>query len=277
MDNLLNEALEYASNGLKVFPLSPMSKIPLKNSKGFLEATNNQEEVFNNFNNERAYNLGVSMVGSDIFVIDVDNHDGTNKGLQSLNKLLNGESLPDDITVVETVNDGYHIYVKAPAGVEIKQQIDFRPSVDIIKNYVVGAGSTTKGKNGSIGTYKLENGSLDDIKEVPPAILKALMDNEKPKQAKGSYKTDYSTKRTGKTFTATFLQEIVTGVSEPGRNVWLTSKIGKLLSLGMDGEEAFQLLHVINENFVTPKLPDKTINIIFDSILNKEKQKEGAK
>lgn len=277
MDNLLSEALEYASNGFKVFGLSSMSKIPLKNTKGFKEATNDQEEIFNIFNNEQAYNLGVSMVDSPIFCIDVDNHGNDNEGIKSLEKLMNGVALPDDITIAETANGGYHIYVKAPAGVEIKQQINFRPSIDIIKNYVVGVGSTIKRKDGSLGTYKIENGSLNNVIEAPQAILKALADKDKPKQKKGSYRTDYSTKRTGKTWTATFLEEIVTGVSEPGRNVWLTSKVGKLLSLGVDAEEAYQLLHVINENFVSPPLPDSDVNTIFESILNKEKQKEGAK
>lgn len=274
MDNLLIESLEYAENGFKVFALSPLSKIPRKSTKGFKEATNDQEEIFNIFNNEQAYNLGVSMVDSPIFCIDVDNHKADNEGLKSLNKLLGGVPLQKDITIVETANGGYHIYMKAPEGVEIKQQINFLPSIDIIKNYVVGAGSTITKKDGSIGTYKLENGSLDDIKEVPPAILKTLTAKEKPKMDRGKYTSPTSG---NKTWTATFLQEIVTGQAEPGRNVWLTSKIGKLLSLGMDAEEAYQLLHVINENFVSPPLPDSDVNTIFQSILNKEKQKEGAK
>lgn len=278
MDNLLIESLEYAENGFKVFALSPLSKIPRKSTKGFKEATNDQEEIFNIFNNEQAYNLGVSMVDSPIFCIDVDNHKADNEGLKSLNKLLGNVPLQKDVTIVETANGGFHLFFKAPEGIEIKQQINFMPSIDIIKNYVVGAGSTIKKNDGSIGTYKLENGSLDDIKEVPPAILKALTAKEKPKHNKGSYRTNYSNTASGnKTWTATFLEEIVTGVSEPGRNIFLTSKIGKLLSLGMDAEEAYQLLHVINENFVSPPLPDSDVNTIFESILNKEKQKEGAK
>jgi len=251
-----------------------MSKIPLKNTNGFKEASDNQEEIFNIFNNEQSYNLGVSMVDSPIFCIDVDNHKADNEGLKSLNKLLGNVPLQKDVTIVETANGGFHLFFKAPEGVEIKQQINFMPSIDIIKNYVVGAGSMITRKDGSIGTYKLENGSLDDIKEVPPAILKTLTAKEKPKMDRGKYTSPTSG---NKTWTATFLEEIVTGVSEPGRNVWLTSKVGKLLSLGVDAEEAYQLLHVINENFVSPPLPDSDVNTIFQSILNKEKQKEGAK
>lgn len=272
MDSLLNEALSYAKQGFKVFPLSSMSKIPLKNTNGFKEASDNQEEIFNIFNNERSkYNLGVSMVDSPIFCIDVDNHGNDNEGLKSLNKLLGGVPLPEDVTIVETANGGFHLFFKAPEGVEIKQQINFMPSIDIIKNYVVGAGSTITKKDGSIGTYKLENGSLDDIKEVPPAILKALTAKEKPKMDRGKYTSPTSG---NKTWTATFLEEIVTGQAEPGRNVWLTSKIGKLLSLGMNAEEAYQLLHVINENFVFPPLPESAVNTIFQSILTKDSKKK---
>lgn len=268
---LLTTALSYAKLRLKVFPLSPMAKIPLKNTSGFKESTTDEEKIFNWFTENEQANVGISMVDSPVFVIDVDNHKADNEGLKSLNKLLGGVPLPEDVTIVETANGGFHLFFKAPEGVEIKQQINFMPSIDIIKNYVVGAGSMITRKDGSIGTYKLENGSLDDIKEVPPAILKALTAKEKPKMDRGKYTSPTSG---NKTWTATFLQEIVTGQAEPGRNVWLTSKIGKLLSLGMDAEEAYQLLHVINENFVFPPLPESIVNTIFQSILNKDNKKK---
>lgn len=273
-ESLLTTALGYSKLGLKVFPLNSMSKIPLKNTSGFKESTTDEEKIFNWFTENEQANVGISMVDSPVFVIDVDNHKADNEGLKSLNKLLGGVPLPEDVTIVETANGGFHLFFKAPEGVEIKQQINFLPSIDIIKNYVVGAGSTIKKNDGSIGTYKLENGSLDDIKEVPPAILKALTAKEKPKMDRGKYTSPTSG---NKKWTAMFLEEIVIGQAEPGRNVWLTSKIGKLLSLGMDAEEAYQLLHVINENFVYPPLPEENVNTIFKSILNKDnKKREGV-
>lgn len=274
-ESLLPEALEYASYGFKVFALSPLSKIPLKNTKGFKEATTDQETIFKMFTENEQANMGISMTDNDIFVLDVDNHGGDNQGLKSLEKLLGGVPLPDDITIVETANGGYHIYMKAPAGVEIKQQINFRPSIDIIKNFVVAPSSTIKKKDGSLGTYKLENGSLNDVIEAPQAILKAITAKEQPKQSNAAYQINYSNAASGKkTWTATFLEEIVQGQEEPGRNVWLTSKIGKLLSLGMDAEGAYQFLHVINENFIYPPLPEGVVNTIFQSILNKDNKKK---
>lgn len=273
-ESLLTDALEYASYGFKVFALSPLSKIPLKNTKGFKEATTDQETIFTMFKENEQANMGISMTDSDIFVLDVDNHGGDNQGLKSLEKLLGGVALPDDITIVETANGGYHIYMKAPAGVEIKQQIGFRPSIDIIKNFVVAPSSTIKREDGSIGTYKLENGSLSDIKEVPKAILKALTAKEQPKQSNASYQINYSN-AAGQTkkYTATLLEEITQGAKSSERNVWLTKYTGKLLYLGMDPAAAYQFLMVVNENFIEPPLPDNEVNKVFKSVLKAENNK----
>ncbi|MDN5373109.1 MAG: hypothetical protein PWR19_2155 [Carnobacterium sp.] len=271
---LLTTALEYASLGFKVFPLSPLSKIPLKNTKGFKEATTDQETIFNWFIENEQSNIGISMVDSSIFAIDVDNHAGNNQGLESLKKLCNGVPLPDDLTIVETANGGYHIYVKAPAGVEIKQQIGFRPSIDIIKNFVVAPESIIKRKDGSIGTYKIENGSLDDIKEVPPAILEALMNKEQQTQQGSTHKADYSNGK--KKYTAQFLEKVIQGVDSGGRNNWLKDIVGTPLAQNMDVNLAYEFIHIVNQSCVRPPLNDDEVNKIFKSILNRERKKRGG-
>ena len=273
-ESFLIEALELAKQGFKVFPLSKLSKIPLKNTKGFKESTIDEETIFNMFTENVQSNIGISMVGSPVFVLDVDNHNGDNQGLKSLEKLLGGVSLPDDLTIVETANGGYHIYMKAPVGVEIKQQIGFRPSIDIIKNFVVAPPSTIKREDGSIGIYKVENGSLDDIKEVPPAILKALMNKEQSKQENSYYKIDYSNGK--KKYTAQFLEKVITGVENGNRNNWLKDIVGTPLAQNMDVNLAYEFIHIVNQTCVKPPLNDGEVNQIFKSILNRERKKRGG-
>lgn len=78
-----------------------------------------------------------------------------------------------------------------------------------------------------------------------------------------------------KKYTAIVLEEIMAGVSEGNRNVWLTKQIGKFLYLGMDPNIAYQWLWLINDNFVKPALDSEELNTIFKSILNKELKRGG--
>lgn len=274
MESLLIEALGYAKIGLPVFPLSPLSKIPLKNTTGFKEATTNEELIFESFTEiEPLANIGISLIDKPYFVIDIDDHDGTQSGMKSLMSLSNGNSLPDDVTAVRTPNNGTHLYFKAPTDIEIKQQIGFRTGLDCIKNFVVGPGSRVKRQDGTVGTYEVINGSLDSIGEAPTFILNAITSNQQPKQSNASYTLNFNDTARTKKYTAVLLEEIVQGVDESERNVWVTRVTGKLLRLGMSSKEAYEFLLVVNENFVRPPLPDKEVNTIFKSILKAESNK----
>ncbi|UJF15007.1 bifunctional DNA primase/polymerase [Jeotgalibaca sp. MA1X17-3] len=276
MESLLNEALEYASYGFKVFPLAPLSKIPLKNTQGFKDATTDHETIFKMFTENKHANIGISFVDSPIFVVDVDNHQSDHQGIKSFDNLCGYEPLPKDVTVVKTVNGGYHVFFKAPAGVEIKQKIGFRPSVDIIKNFVVAPKSKIQRKDGSIGMYELKVGSLNDIKEVPPVLLKALTTNEQPKYKNSRQGQNYSSNDGEKKYTAIYLEKVIQGVEEGGRNDWLTNIIGTPLAQNMDVNLTYEFIHIVNQNFVRPPLHDDEVNKIFQSILRREQQKGGA-
>ncbi|WP_188205386.1 bifunctional DNA primase/polymerase [Desemzia incerta] len=271
---LLTTALEYAKIGLPVFPLAKLSKVPLKNTSGFKQATTDEEQIFEWFTEiEPIANVGISLVDTPYFVIDIDDHDGTQSGMKSLMTLSNGSSLPDNVVIIRTPNNGIHCYFKAPAGIEIKQQIGFKPGLDCIKNFVVGPGSRVKRQDGTVGTYEVINGSLDSIGEAPAFILNAITSNQQPKESSEVYTLDYSSSGNTKKYTAVLIEEIVQGVNESERNVWVTRVTGKLLRLGMSSKEAYEFLLVVNENFVRPPLPDKEVNTIFKSILKAESNK----
>ena len=274
---LLTTALEYARLGLPVFPLGSLSKIPLKNTKGFKGATTDEELIFEWFTSIEPFaNVGISLVNTPYFVLDIDDHDGTQSGMKSLMELSNGRPLPDNVTAIHTPNNGTHLYFEVPADVEIKQQIGFKTGLDVIKNFIVAPHSRVKRKDRTVGIYEVVNGSLDSIKEAPVWLLNEITSNQQPKQSNGSYTLNFNDTVRTKKYTAVLLEEIVQGVEESERNVWLTRYTGKLLSLGMNPKEAYQFITVINENFIQPSLPDKEVNTIFKSILKRETQKFGG-
>lgn len=76
-----------------------------------------------------------------------------------------------------------------------------------------------------------------------------------------------------KKFTATFMEELLGGVDDGNRNVWLTKQFGRMLSLGFDATTAYQWIELINREFVRPPLEDRTVNTIVLSIAKKEKRR----
>lgn len=276
VESLLPEALEYASYGFKVFALSPLSKIPLKNTKGFKEATTDQETIFKMFTENEQANIGISMVELNYFVLDIDTH-GKNKreGIESFEKLL-GDRIKelDNVVSVKTANGGLHLYFSYPDNYQVEQRIGFRPSIDIIKNFVVAPNSVITKKDGSTGKYELENGSLSDVTEAPKFLLDLITAKEQPKQSNAAHQINYSN-AAGQTkkYTATLLEEITQGVKSSERNIWLTKYTGKLLYLGMDPAAAYQFLMVVNDNFIEPPLPDNEVNKVFKSVLKAENNK----
>lgn len=114
--------------------------------------------------------------------------------------------------------------------------------------------------NEGIGLLKVDN------------ALQKMAEKQK-KQSKEVYNFNSSNTVRTKKYTAILLEEIVQGIQESERNVWLTKIIGKLLALGMEPTESYQFVTVINENFIQPPLPAKEVNTIFKSILKRESNK----
>ncbi|MCI7692690.1 MAG: phage/plasmid primase, P4 family [Oscillospiraceae bacterium] len=113
--DMLPYALEYAKSGIKVFPLSPCNKVPLKDTNGFHDATNDIDKVKQWWTDNPFYNIGMA-TGNGISVIDVDmgtGDDGVEKvGEQSIKKWQEDNGLlPDTLTAI-TGKGGRHLYYK---------------------------------------------------------------------------------------------------------------------------------------------------------------------
>lgn len=100
------------------------------------------------------------------------------------------------------------------------------------------------------------------------------MAEQQVKQSKEVYKVNSNNTMRSKKYTAVLLEEIVQGIQESERNIWLTKITGKLIALGMEPAESYQFITVINENFIQPPLPAKEVNTIFKSILKRESRKK---
>lgn len=113
--------------------------------------------------------------------------------------------------------------------------------------------------NKGIGVLKVDN-----------ALKKQSEKQQKKPKEKSFYQVNY---KRSKTFTASFIEELLTGAEEGNRNAFLTSKTGKCLSLGMTPEATYTLIHLINSHFIEPSLPDREVDIIFSSILKRDTEK----
>lgn len=275
-ESLLNEALKLAKT-FKIYPLAPMTNIPLKGSRGELDATQDQQTILSWFESEPLISIGISLKDSNVLVLDIDDHHEDGEVIKELAQLTKGGSLEDAVIVKTPRGQGFHAYYKYPSNITIENDSNFRNGIELLATKVTAPNSRKRLKDGSIGEYTLKSGSLSDIKPCPQWLLSAITVKQQVKESKGSYTMNYSnSEHTGKTWTATFLEDLVNGQDEPGRNNWLTSKAGKLLSLGVEPENCYQLLKVINLSFVKPPLPEKTVNTIFKSILKREVRKRGG-
>jgi len=273
--NLLNEALAIAKLGFPVFPLSSRSKIPVAKSKGFKESTTNEEEIYNMFTENEQANIGLSMAGINYFVLDIDTH-GKNKreGIESLEKLL-GDNISDLQNVVssKTANGGLHLFFSYPDNYEVKQRIGFRKSLDVIKNFVVAPGSVVKRKDGSFGTYEIENGNLSEITEAPEWLLDLITAKEQPIQSEMAYTNDFKGSNEYKGKLVLLIEEVVQGVENGTRNHFFARAFGTLIKANMNPTIAVNLCRDWNENYCNPPLTDKELSDVLKSIT----KREGAK
>lgn len=266
MENLLNEALAYAKQGFKVFPLIPKQKRPIKDWS-YLKATSDQEEVYNIFCSEEPYNLGINLKEAGLITLDLDRHSDNQNGVEWLASKTS-ESLENDL-VVSTPRNGLHIFFKLN-GFEIPNKFELADGVEILTDFCTLPPSYIDMPKDNIkGSYKIVSGGFEGIQPIPMWLVKEIQ----AKQGKSSITPNFNNTRRTKKYTAVLLEEIVQGVQESQRNVWLTKITGKLLVLGMEPTEAYQFITVINESFIQPPLSNKEVNSIFKSILKRENRK----
>ncbi|MCL2402776.1 MAG: phage/plasmid primase, P4 family [Coriobacteriia bacterium] len=131
-NTMLVTALQYAAQGLAVFPLEPNSKAPLGRlaPNGFKNATKDPELIKSWWQQEPNAGIGIACgaVSGGLFVVDIDVRD--NDGKEALKTWLEASSatLPETATVT-TGSGGVHYYYRSNEPTKCKNGI--MASVDI--------------------------------------------------------------------------------------------------------------------------------------------------
>ena len=252
-------ALELAKHGFKVFPLVPNTKRPIKD-QSYLTASNDPQTVAKWFGDLPQANLGLELASKSLVVVDIDNHNSTSVR-DTMQKMADqGCTLPTNTYIEQTPSGGLHFFY---AGTANKKRVtNFIPNVDLLADFTVIAPSVINGD-----AYRSINDRYDynTITEAPKWLLDAL--NDKPVQ---QYSNSFKRPIGGKKWTGRRLDEIVAGVDNGGRNVWLTRQVGWLISTGAELETAYTIAQQINRTCIRPPLEDSEVNTIFRSVVRKE-------
>lgn len=264
---MLESAVKYAENGWAVYPLIQGFRIPHKGSSGHLDATSDPEEVKKLFLQYGvSSNIGISLLNTEYIVIDIDLHDESKNGHDSLKQLEDAyQPLPETFTIL-TPRNGEHRYFRIPGLSFNDDWVDFLPGVDLLGSKVMATPSVTDN-----GMYRVKSGKINNVAELPKWFIETMIQYDR--QKKSDFRMDYSQPSKGKKFTAVFLEELISGQSEGGRNSWITQHYGRMVALGMDYAAAYTLIQIVNKNFVQPPLSAGELNNIVKSIAKREQRK----
>ena len=271
MNNTFNVAQSLAENGIKVYPLSQGSKIPVASSHGEHDATDDLDTIKKWFDYNPNFNLAINLQASGLAVIDLDYHGNGINGVKNYSQYLmdHGNAYMDSLkTYTElTPRGGVHIFYKLNHDLGNKD-IQLMPGVELLTGKVVIAPSfIEKFNKGYIPQYQgyptLTN---DNVQSLPEWIVDLVKD---AKQRTSNPATVYENYQPGqKRWTGRLLDELVHGTGKGERNNYLTQLTGKMFRVGADSKTVYNLLSFANSN-CEPPLPDNEINSIFGSILKK--------
>lgn len=246
-DVVLRWALQYRELGWAVFPLGYKSKVPLKNSHGFKDATKDADRIEEMFGSAKEP-LNISIATGDIsglLVLDIDPRHGGDKSLGKLEEKYG--PLPKTCCV-ETGGGGMHYYfplppdttVKSSAGI-VAEGIDVRAT----KGHVVAPPSIHPSGN----PYKWCNRDITTIPDINlPDIPAWLLER-------------ISTKST----TLMIGDQVDTGqiIRKGTRDETLFHVHAKFLVLqGHHGKSLFRALYKINQEQCHPPLSKKQVEKI---------------
>jgi putative DNA primase/helicase len=237
-------ALEYARNGIPVFPLKPGDKTPIHNG-GFHNATTDPETISRWWDEHPQANIGMPTgKASGVVVLDIDN-----KGTDGFAALATwrdkGFILPATRTV-STPNQGKHGYFNAPT-VKIANRTGIVPGIDVRGDggYVVLPPSRLA--NGK--SYEWE-GEGTPIADAPQWLLVLLV--AKPPAKPILFEAETNT------------------IPNGCRNDTLVRIAGSLRRHGADEEEVFQSLWNTNLHRCDPPLDEGEVRKIASSAMRWE-------
>lgn len=260
--DMLPYALQYAQAGLKIFPLSPCSKTPLAETKGFLDATNDIEKIKKWWSDNPFCNIGLA-TGNGISVIDVDvgkdNNGKTKDGDKSIEEWQeqNGR-LPDTLFAISG-KGGRHLYYKTEnicsSATGIIKDVDVRSD----GGYIVLPPSVHENGNRYRWVGEFEISKMAPADEVVNKLLSLVGSNSKYND----------TVVTRKISTVDILERL--DFAEGRRNDSLYRYGCSLQSKGVEDKEIIAALLKINTEKCSPPLSETEVNKIYSSVIQRSK------
>lgn len=271
MNNTFNVAQSLAENGIKVYPLSPGSKIPIASSHGEHDATDDLDTIKKWFNYNPNFNLAINLQASNLAVVDLDNHENATNGVQNYSKYIrnHGSSYVDSLkTYTEiTPRNGLHIFYKLNQDLGNKD-IQLMPGVELLTGKTVIAPSFinefNKGYRAEYQDFQILG--YDKVQTLPGWIVDLAKEAQQRTTKPAAVYENYQPGQ--KRWTGRLLDGLVHGAPKGDRNNYLTQLTGKMFRVGADSDSIYNLLVFANSN-CEPPLPDHEVNSIFGSILKK--------
>lgn len=274
MANNYQAAIDLQKNGWSIYPYAPGTKIPLKDSSGWNDATNDFNQINEWWTEDPARNIGLMLEDHGLMVVDLDRHQENRDGIKNYKKLASMyEPFPPTYTEI-TPGDGIHFFFRKPEGAIIQQETGAFADIfgrDEKGKSLSGIDIVTKGIPiaptiviaGNVGKeYRaIDTASMDHIAPAPEWLVNLLM--KKPQEINMQYRP------ISKTSTAKKLDMIVQGAGEGSRNDHLTKLSGWLLWHGVDNETLAELIYTANA-YNSPPLEDKEVNQIIRSMIKKD-------
>lgn len=271
MNNTFNVAQSLAKNGVKVYPLSAGSKIPVQGSHGEHDATDDLDTIKKWFDYNPNFNLAINLQASNLAVVDLDNHENATNGVQNYSKYIrnHGSSYVDSLkTYTEiTPRNGLHIFYKLNQDLGNKD-IQLMPGVELLTGKTVIAPSFinefNKGYRAEYQDFQILG--YDKVQTLPGWIVDLAKEAQQRTTKPAAVYENYQPGQ--KRWTGRLLDGLVHGAPKGDRNNYLTQLTGKMFRVGADSDSIYNLLVFANSN-CEPPLPDHEVNSIFGSILKK--------
>ena len=254
MSNLLEAAIDYASNGYRVFPCKPGLKTPLT-ARGFHDATTDLDQVEAWWTVNPEANIGIAT--GNATVIDIDPVDGRENPWIS----EGGEQVLELFSGIQSITPrgGRHIWLRTPADATWRNSAGkIAPGVDVRSTggYVLAPPSRVKDEK-SDGVYSwIQDAELDcppsGLPDAPKWLVAKLDTNERETLAPGGR-------------SAWDAGEAPT-IGEGQRDNALTSMAGNLRHYGHTEAEILALLRATNSTRVIPPMGDSELKRIAWSV-----------
>lgn len=254
--NLVNEAIEYAERGWKVFPLHTVKGDAC--SCGNTTCTSQAKhphikEWQKNCSSDLSHikdwwqkwpdaNIGLATgSASGFFVLDVDPRHG---GKESLQKMVKQNGTLPRTLASNTGGGGYHLFFKDPT-IKIGNRANVLPGIDVRGDggYIVAPPSIHKSGMRYSWMREFENIPITD---APNWMIRVFTNKEMPRAT-----VDFSPSGM---------------IGEGGRNNFLTSEAGKLRRSGLDQYQIADALKRINNDRCSPPLDDSELLAICASV-----------